>query len=573
MTTRGQKKKARHSTNAPMDVEENDRTPKRGSTGSARRQVATPSSNVQKLYMTTKVVLKPSTEILSDLRSKYISLLQIAQEADSTVQLLPVNPKVTGSPLTSPDDIPKSNTALLKYFDTNSRLSNKGGSIWSTVYFQFEGDVEDLINRTSYDLEQQKISLSKKRLQKFQTSTPGYLLFIKNTLDTDDVTGSIVADLKMLNPSNKDYDMVVYNKEPWSGFTKSSDNNSNRKRNQWSKALHIECSRDDKKEVVDFIRQWITSGMAKERYGDHVRFIEAITPKTSEGQKERTQRMNVQGQRFQASVATTVLTGLLLPDTVVTFQDKKTKVSKTVRQLILERTTPCGDPIFLSVTRKWNSSDYEGAYVTKHASLATDFAQCPAAFLKFEQETQETTLDTDELYKAFDVISSQEAEEATWDTEKKRAVTKKEREDLADIEEASKTSWFIDTTAIELPEEDAPTRPQQITTPTGVVAFDFQDGCSVSTCRTHKDSPPERTPNVNHGSASQVTRSDTTVGSEVTMESRIDSLESHTASVSNQLQQLIQLLTPTQQLNNSGVAEPTSSALRTPAPPSGGAGL
>ena len=343
--TKGEK--ARTSAANPMDVD-NDRTPKRRGKDrppASPQDESAAANTVQGCYMTVKVVLRASDEILNDLRSKYVQVLEIAQEADASAKLLPVNPKVTGDAIASSADIPNSNTALLKYFDTNSKLNKKGGTIWSTALFSFDADVEDIINRTSYDLERQKINLSKKRLQHFRTRTPGHLLFIKNTLDTCDVGSSIKSDLILQNSTptfTPTYDFIVYTKEPWSGY-KKDDKSRSKKQMQWSKTFHLECEADSCGETVDDVRKWIKSGMAATRFGEHVRFVEAITPKTSDAQKDRTMRMNAQGQRFQASVGKTILHGLILPDTKLTILGKKPRPTKTIRQIILEKKSVSGN--------------------------------------------------------------------------------------------------------------------------------------------------------------------------------------------------------------------------------------
>ena len=512
-------KKKKHSVSTPMDVD-GDQTPRR-KTPRGRRG-APDTSLLDEVYMTVKIVLKASKGILNDLRSKLVILMETAQEADPTVVIPPVNPEVTGIPLQQPEDVPTTFTSILKYFDTTNKLLAKGGTMWCTAKLAFSGDVEDLLNRTSYDLEKEGISLNKKRLQLFKTATPGYLLFIKNTLDTDDIATSITSDLTKIQKDSVP-ELIVYNKEPWEGFKKER---KGRKQAQWSRAFHFECDRGEKGALETQVRHWIKSGAAAKRYGENIRYIEAVHSRTSANQKERTQRMNVQGQRFQASVATTILVGLINPDREISVKgDKRQRTTKTVRELILERKTQSGLPIFISVTKKWNSADYEGAYATKTEALATDFAECPCAFLRFELGD---AVAKEDLYKAFDNEAIPEASNATWDDDKKRAITAKEKADIADIEAAANTEWFVDINEVDAPiEQGIPERPQQAPATEGDLEFDWNDGCSVSTCRTTgtvgTNASVRHTPRVLPHTS--VPSSSATSTSDVTTESRLDSLE------------------------------------------------
>ena len=555
-----------------MEVD-TDQTPKRKTQRNRRGEEPTDTpdadtSLLESFYMTARVGLKPSSEILNALREKLVALVEIAQEADPTAVFVPCNPDVTGSPIRKPDDVPTTFTSILKYFDTTSKLQSKGGTMWCTTKIALSGDLEDLLNRTSYDLERQGISLTKKRLQLFKTSTPGYMQFIKNTLDTDDVGLSIRKDLVKAQAKEDDVpQFVIYNKEPWTGYKKER---KGRKQAQWSRAFHFETDRDEKSSLESQVRHWIKSGAAKKRFGENIRYIEAVHAKTSANQRERTQRMNLQGQRFQASVATTILVGLVNPDRVLTVRNEKSRrnpLSKTVRELILERTTKDGQPIFLSVTKKWNSSDFEGAYATKQEDAATDFAECPCAFLRFELGD---TIDTQELYKAFDNEAVAEAGTATWDKNNARAITAKEQEDNADIEAAASTKWFVDLSAVQAPEETGVTdRPVQAERTNTDLEFNWNDGCSIDTCRT--TGTVGTTPS-NHLNPRVVPNhltpsSGATSTSDQTTESRLDSLESKLTRV------LAALERGTPQSAVHGVANPSGSAPGEPTSLNGEVGL
>ena len=90
-------------------------------------------------------------------------------------------------------------------------------------------------------------------------------------------------------------------------------------------------------------------------------------------QTERTICMNGHGQRFQASVGIMPLEGLTNPYGVVTLK----KSSFSVRELILRKVNN-NNPMFLSVTRKWQSNAWFGIYIKKFENSYMEFAACPA---------------------------------------------------------------------------------------------------------------------------------------------------------------------------------------------------
>ena len=81
--------------------------------------------------------------------------------------------------------------------------------------------------------------------------------------------------------------------------------------------------------------------------------------------------------------------------------------SSTVREQIISRTTPDGEPIFLAVTKKWGSSFWQATYIKKQKEFAQDFASCPAAWLFHESIDEDPNL----LFKQFSPDAVREAKE------------------------------------------------------------------------------------------------------------------------------------------------------------------
>ena len=67
--------------------------------------------------------------------------------------------------------------------------------IWATARFSFDSEWEDLVNCTSYDLEEDGIQLLQKYAQGFKTESPGYFLFVNDQSDPLDLSSQIKEDI------------------------------------------------------------------------------------------------------------------------------------------------------------------------------------------------------------------------------------------------------------------------------------------------------------------------------------------------------------------------------------------
>jgi len=103
---------------------------------------------------------------------------------------------------------------------------------------------------------------------------------------------------------------------------------------------------------MNALRKLITSKAAAKRFGYHLKLVEYLTSRSPPGQVDSTVIMNGHGQRFQASVGIVELLGLNNPNGNVTVGRTPT----TVRAMILSHSHTDNNPIFLSITKKWNST-------------------------------------------------------------------------------------------------------------------------------------------------------------------------------------------------------------------------
>ena len=342
-----------------------------------------------------------------------------------------------------------------------------------------------------------------KRLQAFQSITPGYFSFINNQADVDDVYLQIQADIQF---SGK---WKIYNKKPWESYQKVKYISHHDE--MLHKALHIECEKSAGVELMDKLRKWISNGTAENKFGKHIKITTVITPSSPAKQVKMTIRMNTHGRRFQHSVDMTEMSGLLNPDGLITTNTQKVI---SIRNLILQQTTKKNNPMFLSITKKWGSDAWKETYIKEEREAGYDFASCPAAWL-----ARKLTLPQQiQLYKHFTPEAVEEATQAEWDKKEECIVTQTEKQAQAEEQAVANIPWLIDLTHMKIDKNTRPTQDhdadkeehprttQNHDTKIQGVRFDFSEDVSIKTTRAnskqiHDDTihhVPETPPHVNH---------------------------------------------------------------------------
>ena len=488
---------------------------------------------VNTTFITVSFSTPANTNFLAEVLAKFTLVIDNLQQADDTTLILPYDPKLDltdTAPLRQVSDLPDKMTALQRFFKITSRAPklNEKATVWSNARISHDSEFEDILNLISYDLQSNDINCMIKRVQCCTSTNPGYFHFICNQSDSEDVYNQIVNDI------GDKWLWTIYNRVPWEGSKTSKSIKKTNGRDTQRKALTVECDRDDSASLVEAIRSWITDGIARKRFGPHVKFVESINNKTSAMQIERTIRMNAHGRRFQASVGLMELCGLTNPDGIIKLGKNR---STTVRELITTHTSQ-GHPMFLGVTRKWQSSSWYGVYIKEYSSSCAEFAECPAAWLAHKLTSTQTT----SLYKHFSPEAVEEASAAEWDDVKKRIITPKERHAMEEDKALTDIPWMIDLTALDASLDEN----QSVTFKEGV-HFDFNDDISLNTTRV--TSPKEkqsvsttRTCSTSTKSILKSPSSDRSVTSEVTTETRLDDLESSVSKLESTSQQILALL-------------------------------
>ena len=469
-------------------------------------------------YINMKMTIDATTEMLTILRRKYIYVLTTLQEADDRIQVLPVDPTRNADKIETPSSIPHKMTQMSKYFLTTSKAPTVGeGDMWVTIRISADTDLEDILQDTEYDMREERILLMKKRVQCFKTTTPGYFQFINNRIDPVDLQLQIQDDIGTSG------NWTIYLKNPWEGFkdksTKKKIITKFSREGFLTKAPHIECDASDEDSVVKNIRHWIKSGKASLRFGPHIKYIEALNVTSHPQQIDRTIRMNAYGKRFQNSIDMVELSGLNNPN-------GKINEFGSIREKILQQRTTEGNPIIISVTKKWGSPLWQGTYIKKSRTEAVDFASCPAAWLTEGQDKKYKDL----VFKSFDPDAVEEALESTWDEETKRIITPKERIANEDIEAVANIPWLLDLQNMEDPDSES-----TVTFKSGV-NFNFDEEMSVKTTRVTQDTEMSSSPPAVSNQCKSILKSPgdaSSINSEITTDTRIKSLESSLGEIFN----------------------------------------
>ena len=316
----------------------------------------------------------------------------------------------------------------------------------------------------------------------------------------------------------------MYNRKPWETTFKQvprdKNNERDRKAEMLAKTFHVEVAEDDADSLLSALRKWIHDGTANAKFGPFVKLVECLTSQSPRSQVERTVRMNGHGRRFQASVSTIELEGLLNPNGIVG--------TCNVRDMILNygmENNKSGDHksnrIFLSVTRKWNSSAWQATYISQSKEQALEFASCPCAWLRhlLDKVSLHKT-----LYKHFSPDAATEAGLSEYDEAKKQMITPSEKEAQHDESEIATLSWLVDLSNIESVEEST------VVTFQDGRDFDFQGDLSVKTTRvTTEDEGGSKTPGKAPPKSilrrASPTNDSTSVTSDLTTQTRMQELE------------------------------------------------
>ena len=465
-------------------------------------------------YVSVVIKTQASDNFLEELRDKYKFLTATLMEADENLIILGANPISSCGPLRDPEDIPFKMVAMNKYFFTSSKPpkadKNGGkGSIWAVARISTDEDFDHISSIMSFDLEGEEIQFMKKRLQCFKTTTPAYFQFVDNRADPSDVHQQIVSDI------GEHWDWTIFNKKPWEGFSVKKRETTKRQ-DFLAKCLHVECEFKDQENLCNAIRTWIKNGSAAHRFGSHIKLVQEIKQDTPTQQVDRTIRMNGHGRRFQASIDMVELQGLTNPNGIVCDEDGDT----TVRNLIISRLTKDGQPIFLSVTKKWGSSMWQATYVTQHKNIAQDFATCPAAWLAFEVHLE----GLESVYKHFCPGAVHEATQSTWDETEQRMITPSEEEAIQEEREISNIPWLV----AGLNDDENSATAEGVQFQSGI-NFNFDEEVSIRTTRESGKSDVTSPLSCEDSSkrSKSILRSDSnTVTSDITTDSRLKCLES-----------------------------------------------
>ena len=328
---------------------------------------------------------------------------------------------------------------------------------------------------------------------------------------------------------------------------------------------------------------WLRSALVT-----HIRIVEVLKPDTSPGQTERTIRMNATGRRFQRSVDTVTLEGLVDPyrmiEVKVSPNARSKKMKASIAELVLRHCTSEDKPIFLSVTKKFNSASFEACYIKLYEKQGRDFADCPAGYLVHTFPEAK-----DEILKAFSPSAVEIAQDAIWDEDKNRLVTLQEKEANEDIDQVARQIWLLDDLSptveqrpfqlIGLPgEPDKQSDGQANQEKETSIRFNFDSGLSVDTTRTTPrprgqssglPAPILLNPQGYVGKDKDRHQSFGDDMSAVTMDSRVSSLE---ASLKSHGELLLGIQNLLKQLAGGGTTYPPSQAVVSPGPPSGGSG-
>lgn len=206
-----------------------------------------------------------------------------------------------------------------------------------------------------------------RRVKSYKSSSPGYFQFVYNQYEHNDACNRIVSGI------GEKWLWAMYTKLPWEGF-KSSTTSGTDKKDYTKKVLAIECKYKDSENIVA-VRTWIKTGQASKRCVPRVEFVEKLTTKIPPNQTERAICMNGNGPHFQVSVGLIEIQILSKSDGVLTLKNG----NSTIQEMILRQQTSEVKPMFLSITKKRQSTAYHGDYIKLEQKSCEKCVACPAS--------------------------------------------------------------------------------------------------------------------------------------------------------------------------------------------------
>ena len=156
----------------------------------------------------------------------------------------------------------------------------------------------------------------------------------------------------------------------------------------------MECEKGKGEDLLEILWIWQKSGMAENRFGDHIPIFKVLKPNTQPGQTELKIFMNAIGRRFQNSVNMVSLVRLVDPNMVVEVRasptDKTKKAKVPISELILHQPTTDNTPIVLLLTKNYNF------YIQLYTKKGMYLGDCPDGYLVNSLPEAK-----DVIYKAF----------------------------------------------------------------------------------------------------------------------------------------------------------------------------
>ena len=223
--------------------------------------------------------------------------------------------------------------------------------------------------------------------------------------------------------------------------------------------------------------------------------------------------------------------------------------------------------MFLSITKKWQSSSWQAVYIKMEQSACTEFSACPAAWLAQTMDEENQKI----LYKSFTPESVEEANDSECDEENSRIITPSEKKAQAEETEVSNIPWMIDLTELDIGLDEN----QAVKFKDGI-HYNFDDGISLNTTRVHDKSSTSHdnftSPPKKPRQPISILRNspdDRTITSEVTTESRINDLEMSVTDLKGMSLQILALIKSQKSTNSNSSDSISETNVASVSPPGG----
>ena len=381
------------------------------------------------LYYKAKLTIPQNDKFYDAYRFVLKVFMETIQEVDKEAKIIKFKDQTNRSFLASPSEIPESPSKIKEYFACSVKAKSEESYAWPELRIGFNVDpVDFLVDAKILLRDKGEFSIFLKDIQAEQIDTVGYLLYSSQGHDKKRLIRSI-QESAFAQHQEKITIALRWKKiaDP-AAPRRFVKNASVMNKPDDPKALHVETIKGQGDRVADVLRNMYSRSQQTYPDGEKFRFI-PLSRYLQKKNEDEVHAKVLQRQRWFLSGSTRA--------TCFELQDIDTthaSIGKSIRQIIFEYKVENGDQLFISIDNSYDggvSLLFPTAYEAQARSSIADFG----SYLRHKYGDMI-------LVKHFTPEAAARAAESEWDAEKMCSISGLERNLNEYIEECDNISWM-----------------------------------------------------------------------------------------------------------------------------------